>query len=697
MSGLRWLAVVIFALAMASGCSGDKTDKKGEDDVFNPGWVPTVTDDTGNAGDVSPIPGDPDLAIDPDDPDAGDDPADAGVELADDPDPTDVVEELLPQQPGDCIDADGDGYGENCYFGDDCDDTNPFFTVYCALCDTQTVEGCKCFQEGASEVCFEGDPGSVGIGECQLGQRYCKTGYWTGCIGQIVPQAEICDDLDNDCDGTVDEGVTSPCGDCDPMCDTLIVGPESDQPFAPSNENSDGVGTNIDGYLILDSSQIDLSFIWVANSGENTVSKLDTKTGTELGRYHTCGNPSRTAVDLLGNVWVGCRSGGGVAKIAIDEAICVDKNGNGVIDTSQGSQPMPNGTDECVLFVVYPGGSCQRALGVDSENHAWVGEWNGKVLRRLHPETGAVVGQQIGIPVNPYGLAIDGDGVIWVSGRGGSKLVRADPNLNPASVNSWPVPSGDLYGIAIDAKGKIWLGQFGQNRVARFDPATNQFTSITSSLGGHCPRGMAGSVDGYMYAGLGCGSDHYVARIDIDTHAVTLINTNGNGSGTQSIGVALDSEGYIWAVNYKTSNASKIDPETHQVQGPYPVGKNPYTYSDMTGYALHNFTAPQGNYETVFGGWEEFRVKWTALFVDAEIPQDAFLKLEVRTANSEAELMLTKWEGLYGPYPPNFFPLDLTTVPNMDEKLLQVRVWLYSGDKTSTPIVKAIKAKFASE
>ncbi|MCI5227106.1 MAG: hypothetical protein D3918_10740, partial [Candidatus Electrothrix sp. AX2] len=55
-----------------------------------------------------------------------------------------------------------------------------------------------------------------------------------------------------------------------------------------------------------------LNFIWVANSSQGTVSKINTVTGEELGRYHTGPssgtNPSRTTVDSQGNLWVGNRN-----------------------------------------------------------------------------------------------------------------------------------------------------------------------------------------------------------------------------------------------------------------------------------------------------------------------------------------------------------------------------------------------------
>ena len=143
--------------------------------------------------------------------------------------------------------------------------------------------------------------------------------------------------------------------------------------------------------LQLNNTTTTLPFIWVPNSNEGTVSKVDTVTGKELGRYRTGptsnGNPSRTTVDLQGSCWVGNRGTGTVVKIGLSEAgLYNDTNGDGFMNTSMdlngdgditGAEILPWGDDECVLFEVLLGnsGSGPRGLAIDATNNLWAGTW----------------------------------------------------------------------------------------------------------------------------------------------------------------------------------------------------------------------------------------------------------------------------------------------------------------------------------
>jgi len=72
--------------------------------------------------------------------------------------------------------------------------------------------------DGDDAPCWEGDnPGFAAIGVCHNGVRACVGGVWGGCIGQRSPTAEICNELDDDCDGQTDELD-------EPACDTGLLG-----------------------------------------------------------------------------------------------------------------------------------------------------------------------------------------------------------------------------------------------------------------------------------------------------------------------------------------------------------------------------------------------------------------------------------------------------------------------------------------
>jgi streptogramin lyase len=357
---------------------------------------------------------------------------------------------------------------------------------------------------------------------------------------------------------------------------------------------------------------LDFSFVWIANSAQGTVSKIDTRTGGEVARYFTSpyessGDPSRTAVNPAGDVAVTSRAGG-VTKIAAALDRCEDRDASGEIDTSTGPDDVrPWGTDECVRWhVELPGG------GSDPVNHQgprptawdpgtaddrcsrlWVGWWhegqNRGYFRRLAGADGALIDE---VEVadwdssgtskawGPYGGAVDAAGDLWVLGWGGP-LVRIDGVT--LQVARWEAPSGTHpYGLALDADGRpVMAGTNGH--LQRFDPVAEAFEDllVPGTVGGRILRGLAIDRDGvaWVAANEPCG------LVSVDLATLTLRPEVALPGCEVPVGVGVDIDGAVWLPDQTADLAFRHDPATGAVTTTDNLVR-PYTYSDMTGAGL---------------------------------------------------------------------------------------------------------------
>ena len=492
--------------------------------------------------------------------------------------------------------------------------------------------------------------------------------------------------------------------------------------------------------LPLNVGEVDSTFpyIWIANSGEGTISKLATrdhyrknpqtgeqelvKTGQELGRYRTGpssinGNPSRTTVDQEGNVWVGNRgeyngswgqTNNTITKVGLFEfGNCIDRNGNGKIDTSTGKddvkgwsgyfgdgQGFANAQDECVLqHVTLQAEGVDtptdiRLIAIDKDNNVFAGGHYRKSLFKVNGRTGQIIKGQI-TNGSFYGGLIDKNNNLWAVSKyfhGSTGMVHKVSNdLSTSEIISTNV---NTYGIALDKYGKIWVTSVNTPDFATFNPADingtlKVFRQQGRSSAACYAQGMAvDDNDNIFIAGAyyGCNSDslvgHYKQTVNGNDTSVEFVANYRVSSGPT--GVAVDGSGNVWSSDMGNNAVSRItlaaDPANAKVDTFY-VGTGPYNYSDMTGRTVRNTTNRQGTWEAIFdGATDNFEWKKLVWTLKKQLPEGTTVTAYAKAANKKVDLSKD-----YNPVVSN------QTMTDMKGRFIKVKFSLTSANQESTP------------
>ena len=464
-----------------------------------------------------------------------------------------------------------------------------------------------------------------------------------------------------------------------------------------------------------------LPYIWLPNQGDGTVSKVDTRTGNELGRYrvspHDSSLPSRTTVDQQGNCWVGCRQAGTVVKIGLYEAgQWLDRNGDGICQTSYdmngdgditGDELLPWGLDECVLYEVVlvagyegtyvPGtyigpydyeywGTAPRGLAIDANNNLWAGTWTsqdtGYAKFFYIDSASGVIEKVVDVSAwghHSYGATLDGNGVLWSSFTGGHVL-WLDPSTDPPSVGTVEIGHG-IYGVGIDYLGNLFVT--GPADVASLtkidvDTRTIEWDQQKPELV-CCVRGVVATQDNDIWVANTTGNAVY--RYDNDGNLKATIGPVGGPCG-----VAVDAANKIWIGDLNDEYIHRVDPATNTIElSKQIVGSGGhYTYSDMTGIVSWTITTKQGTWTATYDSGVAGS-QWGTLSWHSDEPAGSGVFAEARS--SENGLDWSGWEGVANAVP-------LVATPN--GRYLQIKATLHAPNPAAAPVLYDLTVSTAS-
>jgi hypothetical protein len=450
---------------------------------------------------------------------------------------------------------------------------------------------------------------------------------------------------------------------------------------------------------------------WIANAGEDSLSRWDTELNVEVARYHTWfgplgthgawdgAAPSRTAVDLEGNCYVANRHFDNhpaeVFKILLDGF--VDRNGNSVIDTStdansdgtitpdemlpmadtNGNNVIDDGeiVDERIAWVAEVGsnGALGRSLAIDGDGNIWVGLHNTREYYKISGADGSILEGPIDVnPNTPYGALVDRNGILWGASTS-SNLLRLDTNNTTDVTVLDHSPYGANYGIALGRDAldntRVYLGTYSGLTYIEYDSGTGTFSN---------PAALQ-----YDVLGIATDSSGNILAGDWNTGGVTKFAPDGSviwSAPSQgpaiNRGTIVDSNDDVWLVHLEYNVLSKFAGSDGAPLGVFNTGQSPYTYSDATGLGLRT-AFPTGTWTVSFDGgapdidWFESVILWSS-----DEPEGTSVTVRVRSSNDQASW--SEWEDVT-----NGVPI-VSTPPG---RYLQIEVTLRINDGEVSPVL----------
>jgi hypothetical protein len=468
-----------------------------------------------------------------------------------------------------------------------------------------------------------------------------------------------------------------------------------------------------------------LARVWANNYIKGWIVGIDSKTGRQFARFDTViqqvngkptgvppmsqdcnfgslGNcPGRVTTDTNGDVWIINRAfgqQGSLSKFSGTLDHCIDRNGNGLIETSNDANgdgivsPLDPAeffgqNDECILATIPLGANNHwpRGVAVDKKGKIWASTYNGRQVFRFNPNEPVALEATINLDqtaaagCSPYSMATGGD-YLYLSCQGNKSGARIQ--IDTLAVDGGPC--GSTYGVAASPTGdKVYLGGWGSTGLLIVD-YVNAPNTCQNAGGGSA---TAVTVD----------YDNNVWTAAYGQHQIYKFTANGAflgnfGTGLNPHGLSVDFSGKLWSVFHQApfvfahdiatgANISNTLPFTPTLAGPGGFNYDDYLYSDFTGAQIDR-QAPF----TRVGSWNAVHdgaipgTPWTSVSWNAELATPIKPETKVVVAARAADSQDLLGQSAFTPV------LNGVPVSGLQGRFVEVKVDL-AGPGYETPIL----------
>jgi len=272
-----------------------------------------------------------------------------------------------------------------------------------------------------------------------------------------------------------------------------------------------------------DGVSVDGATVWVANSRDGTLSRIDASTNETVGEPVDVGKDPDSVAAGKGVVWVSNAGANTVQRI------------KGAVN------PVPEGSIDV--------GSNPEGISIGKQL-VWVANTRDGTVNRIDRASPSVVGAPIGVGSRPVGIFV-GEGTVWVTNSGDGTVSRIDPST--AEVVGEPIDVGDTPRGVVEGLGSVWVANSGDGTVTRLNPGTGAAIGEPIKVGEN-PREVAVGAGSVWVTNFDSNS---VSRIDPDTGRVL---GQPIPTGDRPLGVAVSGNA-VFVANFGDDSVTRIDVE----------------------------------------------------------------------------------------------------------------------------------------
>ncbi|HEY3273776.1 MAG TPA: Ig-like domain-containing protein [Methanocella sp.] len=206
-----------------------------------------------------------------------------------------------------------------------------------------------------------------------------------------------------------------------------------------------------------------------------------------------------------------------------------------------------------------------EGIAVDGNGNIYVSDTGNNRIKKFDPSGNWLATWGVGVLNSPKGLAFDASGILYVADAGNNRIQKFNAAGTPAgTIGIYGSGNGQLdrpCAITVDADGNAYVADAGNNRIEEFD-STGSYVSVWASGSQqgqfNDPRGMAFDPYGNWYV-----ADMINDRIQLHNQILSAWSTFGcagssAGQFSTPAGLAIDPSGNLYVADKGNSRIQKF-------------------------------------------------------------------------------------------------------------------------------------------